>query len=105
MIIESSLEDSFDVGSWPKKSTQKPDLFLPPFIYTIPKIEFCVRGPPGLSMVKPKTLNKNVWKSDKSWEPEKIWKFENLKILIQNSKIKMAQDDPREMLNYFCFHV
>ncbi len=23
---------------------------------------------------------KNVWKSDKSWEPEKIWKFENLKI-------------------------
>ena len=27
---------------------------------------------------------KNVWKSDKSWEPEKIWKFkkfENLKNL------------------------
>ena len=23
---------------------------------------------------------KNVWKSDKSWEPEKIWKIENLKI-------------------------
>ena len=28
---------------------------------------------------------KNVWKSDKSWEPEKIWKFKNL-----NSKFKMA---------------
>ena len=27
-----------------------------------------------------KFLAKNVWKSDKSWEPEKIWKFENLKI-------------------------
>ena len=25
-------------------------------------------------------VKKNVWKSDKSWEPEKIWKFENLKI-------------------------
>ena len=23
---------------------------------------------------------KNVWKSDKSWEPEKIWKFEKKKI-------------------------
>ena len=23
---------------------------------------------------------KNAWKSDKSWEPEKNWKFENLKI-------------------------
>ena len=26
-------------------------------------------------------LKKNVWKSDKSWEPEKIWKFKNLENL------------------------
>ena len=29
---------------------------------------------------------KNVWKSDKSWEPEKIWKFRNL-----NSKFKIEK--------------
>ena len=45
-------------------------------------------------------VKKNVWKSDKSWEPEKIWKFENL-----NSKIKIALVDPRDMLNKFCFHL
>ena len=33
------------------------------------------------------TDEKNVWKSDKSWEPEKN---ENFKIYIQNSKIEMA---------------
>ena len=47
---------------------------------------------------------KNVWKSDKSCEPEKIWKFEkNLK--IWNLKFKIGQVDPRDMLNNFCFHV
>ena len=30
---------------------------------------------------------KNVWKSDKSWEPEKIWKFE---FETLNSKFEMA---------------
>ena len=35
---------------------------------------------------------KNVWKSDKSWEPEKIWKFGNLEIWKfknLNSKFKI----------------
>ena len=34
-------------------------------------------------------------------------KFENLnsKFKKLNSKIKMAQVDPRDMLNNFCFHV
>ena len=31
---------------------------------------------------------KNVWKSDKSWEPEKIWKFENLNLKIWKFKFK-----------------
>ena len=62
---------------------------------------------------------KNVWKSDKSWEPERIWKFkknwkfENLKKnwkfekiwKFENLKFKIAQVDPQDMLNNFCFHV
>ena len=43
--------------------------------------------------------NKNVWKSDKSWEPEmflKIWKFWNF---------ENTTNDPWDMLNKFCFHV
>ena len=37
-------------------------------------------------------------------------KFENLKIFenlkkIENLKFKIAQVDPRDMLNNFCFHV
>ena len=53
---------------------------------------------------------KNVWKSDKSWEPDKIWKFEK-KIKFEKIwkfeilKFKIAQVDPRDMLNNFCFHV
>ena len=67
---------------------------------------------------KPIDVPKNVWKSDKSWEPEKIWKFEknwkfekiwkfeNLKIWkFENLKFKIAQVDPRDMLNKFCFHL
>ena len=33
------------------------------------------------------------------------FKFKNSKFKNLNSKIKMAQDDPREMLNNFGFHV
>ena len=39
--------------------------------------------------------NKNVWKSDRRWEPEK---FENLKLWKH-------ENDPKDMLNYFCFYV
>ena len=44
---------------------------------------------------------KNVWKSDRHWEPEnfenlKTWKLEN----FENIK-----NDPWDMLNNFCFHV
>ena len=54
-------------------------------------------------------IKKNVWKSDKSWEPEKIWKEKNWKFekiwKFDNLKFKIAQVDPRDMLNKFCFHV
>ena len=52
-------------------------------------------------------VKKNVWKSDKSWEPEKIWKFEKFENFkkFENLKFKIAQVDPRDMLNNFCFHV
>ena len=38
---------------------------------------------------------------------EILKKFENLKIWkkIENLKFKIAQVDPRDMLNNFCFHV
>ena len=43
---------------------------------------------------------KNVWKSDKSWEPEIFLKFKKFKF-----KIEIAYVDPWDMLNNFCFHV
>ena len=60
--------------------------------------------------------NKNVWKSDKSWEPGmllktwKLWKLENLEKL-ENLKtwkfenFENLKNDPWDMLNNFCFHV
>ena len=46
-------------------------------------------------------FKKNVWKSDRRWEPEnfenlKTWKLEN----FENIK-----NDPWDRLNNFCFHV
>ena len=44
---------------------------------------------------------KNVWKSDRRWEPEK---FENLKTWkLEN--IKNIKNDHWDMLNNFSFHV
>ena len=47
------------------------------------------------------SISKNVWKSDRRWEPEnfenlKTWQFEN----FENIK-----NYPWDMLNNFCFHV
>ena len=40
----------------------------------------------------------------KAGNQRKFEKFENLK-KIENLKFKIAQVDPRDMLNNFCFHV
>ena len=51
-----------------------------------------------LKMSESQTKAGNQSKFEKNWKFEKIWKFENL-------KFKIAQVDPRDMLNNFCFHV
>ena len=53
---------------------------------------------------------KNVWMSDKSWEPGmllktwKLWKLENLKTW-KFENFENLKNDPWDMLNNFCFHV
>ena len=48
---------------------------------------------------------KNVWKSDKSWEPGMF--LQNLQNLqtCKLANLQNLQIDPLDMLNNFCFHV
>ena len=61
-------------------------------------------------------IYKNVWMSDKSWEPGmllktwklwKLWKLENLENLKtwKFENFENLINDPLNMLNNFCFHV
>ena len=51
-----------------------------------------------------KKMSESQTKAGNQRKLENLKKFENLK-KIENLKFKIAQVDPRDMLNNFCFHV
>ena len=51
-----------------------------------------------------RSSGKNVWKSDRCWEPVKFSKLSSY-LVVQLSSCLVVKFDPWDMLNNFCFHV